>query len=53
MNICSESDHGEIVYEGRYCGACDAIKEFKGQVESLKAEIDDLKATAVAAKGGL
>jgi len=50
MKICDESYHGEIVHEGKHCLACETIEEFKDQVKSLKAEIDELKAEAAAAK---
>lgn len=43
VRICDTSSHGEIVYDGRYCGACDHIKELEGQIEALKTEIEDWK----------
>lgn len=43
MKICDTKDHGEIVYEGRYCDACDHIKELEDQIEALKKEIEDWK----------
>jgi hypothetical protein len=39
MNICSESDHGEIVYDGRHCEACDVIKDLKTDRAQLREEL--------------
>ena len=41
MNICDKSDHGEIVYEGRYCEACDVIKELKDDNKELREELKE------------
>ena len=40
MNICDERGHGQIVYEGRYCGACDLIKDLS---DSNKRLLEDLR----------
>jgi hypothetical protein len=29
MRICDTKAHGEIVFEGGYCGACDAIDDLE------------------------
>ena len=42
MNICSESDHGEIVYDGRHCGACDKIKDLQDDNKGLREELKDV-----------
>ena len=46
MNICSDG-HGEVCHDGRYCPACEEIKELKSEIEDLEDKIlslqDDLK----------
>lgn len=39
MNLCSEG-HDEICYEGKYCPACEIIKEFKGTIDQLEHDIE-------------
>lgn len=41
MNICDERGHGQIVYEGRYCGACDVIKELFDDNKQLREDLKD------------
>lgn len=41
MKICDTKDHGEIVFEGRDCEACEAIRDLKEQIKDLVVELRD------------
>lgn len=43
MKICYTADHGEIVFEGRDCEACEAIKNLREQIKDRDGQINDLK----------
>jgi hypothetical protein len=40
MRICDTKAHGEIVFEGGYCGACAAIDDLEKQITELKDKLD-------------
>ena len=42
LQVC-DSDHEEIVYDGRKCPICILLKEKDSDIESLEDEVDDLK----------
>lgn len=43
MKICDTKDHGEIVYEGKYCEACEIIKNLREQIKERDGQINDLE----------
>ena len=43
MKICDTKDHGEIVFEGRDCEACETIGGLKEQVNWLEGKVKELE----------
>lgn len=39
MKICDTKDHGEIVFEGRDCEACETIKGLQKEGGDLREEL--------------
>lgn len=43
MKICDTNDHGEIVFEGRDCEACEMIKDLREQIKERDGKINYLE----------
>lgn len=41
MKICDTRNHGEIVFEGRDCKACETIQELQGRIHDLEVELEE------------
>lgn len=43
MQICDTKEHGEIVYDEKYCPACTHILRLESQIANLEEQIYDLQ----------
>ena len=43
MKICTDNDHGEIVYDERYCPACSRIELLRVKIDELQDDVKHLE----------